>query len=78
MKKGMKKFYAFYEMSDTAAEEYIYQLERAELHDNYRCFSIGVRCSLLALGYSEEWVNGKFRELMDEIYSECSGYYIHA
>lgn len=40
------------------------QLSRAELFVNPRCFIKGVRATLLALGYDEDFIEGEFREYL--------------
>lgn len=48
------------------------QLSRAELFENPRCFIKGVRATLLALGYSEDFVEGEFREYLEKYYDVSS------
>lgn len=47
------------------------KLSRYESTVNPKVYFKAVRVTLLTLGYDEEWVNGDFREKLEETYSYC-------
>lgn len=55
-------------MSDAEAMDLIDGISRAELRECPRSYFKAVRATLIALGYDEHWVNGRFREMMAEAY----------
>lgn len=53
------------------------QLSRAELYENPRCFIKGVRAILLALGYDEDFIEGEFREYLEDYYDvSCTAFFL--
>ena len=53
-------------MTDAKARELISRAHRAECEEDPRIFLKGVRATLIALGYDEEWVNGRAREIFED------------
>lgn len=53
-------------MTDAEARELISRAHRAECEEDPRIFLKGVRATLIALGYDEEWVNGRAREIFED------------
>lgn len=53
-------------MTDQEARELISRAHRAECDEDPRIFLKAVRATLTALGYDEEWVNGHFREIIED------------
>lgn len=39
---------------------------RSETVENPRVYLKAIRCTLISLGYDEEWVNGKFRNILEK------------
>lgn len=53
------------------------QLSRAELYENPRCFIKGVRATLLALGYDEDFIEGEFREYLEGYFDvSCTAFFL--
>ena len=52
------------ELSDQETQELISRAHRAECEET-RVYLKAVRATLIALGYDEEWVNGRAREIFD-------------
>lgn len=57
-------------MSREVAQGIIWACGRAEWSENPRCYKKGIRSLLIALGYDEDWVNGEFRQLLDDFGGE--------
>lgn len=57
-----------YDLSDKELGYFIRDMHRAETDENKRVYIKGIRSCLIALGYSEEWVNGPFYERILEEY----------
>lgn len=55
-------------LDDDEARRLIAGVRRAELYECPRSYMKAVRATLIALGYDEYWVNGRFREIMSEVY----------
>lgn len=53
-------------MTDQEALDLISRAHRAECDEDPRVFLKGVRATLIALGYDEEWANGRFREIIED------------
>lgn len=53
-------------MTDQEALDLISRAHRAECDEDPRVFLKGVRATLIALGYDEEWVDGRFREIIED------------
>lgn len=51
-----------YDLSDKELGRFIWDMHRAETDENKRVYIKAIRSCLIALGYSEEWVNGEFYE----------------
>lgn len=49
---------------------FLLNLERAELHANKTVYLKAVRVTLIALGYDENYINGEFREKLEETYKD--------
>lgn len=54
------------ELSDQEARELISRAHRAECEENPRVYLKAIRATLIALGYDEEWVNGRAREIFED------------
>lgn len=52
-------------MNDDIARKFAYGCIRAESYENMRCFSKGVRATLIELGFDDSWVNNEFREILE-------------
>lgn len=61
MKAEQKKI-----MTDAEARDLIARAHRAECDEDPRIFLKAVRATLIALGYDEEWVNGRGREIFED------------
>ena len=59
-------------MTDQEARELIARAHRAECDEDPRIFLKAVRATLIALGYDEEWVNGRGREIFEAFVEEIS------
>ena len=58
------------ELSDQDAQELIARAHRAECEENPRVFLKAIRATLIALGYDEELVNGRGREIFEKFVEE--------
>lgn len=53
------------------------QLSRVEMFENPRCFIKGVRATLIALGYDQDFIEGEFREYLECYYGvSCTGFFL--
>lgn len=50
-------------------EQFLGQLDRAEFSTHPIEYSKGIRSTLIALGYDEDFINGEFRERLEDYYS---------
>lgn len=55
-------------LTDEELKSFIWDMHRYETDENQRVYIKGIRSCLLALGYSEEFVNGHFYEKILEEY----------
>lgn len=53
-------------MTDQEARELIARAHRAECEEDPKIYLKAVRATLIALGYDEDWVNGRFREIIED------------
>lgn len=49
--------------------KFLNQLDRAEFRSHPVEYSKGIRSCLIALGYDEDFINGAFRERLEDYYS---------
>lgn len=49
-------------------KKFIWDMHRAETDENKRVYIKAIRSCLIALGYSEDWVNGDFYDLILDEY----------
>lgn len=57
-------------MTKQQTEEFVWTCGRSEWLECPRSYKKALRCALIALGYDEDWVNGEFREFLDEFGEE--------
>ena len=48
--------------------KFIWKCHRCETDENPRVYMKAIRSVLISLGFSQEWVEGDFRDLMEEQY----------
>lgn len=67
---------AMVEQLDNTKEEFLFNVHRAEADDNPRIYLKAIRCTLIALGYPEDYVNGDFYDyaLTQYPYNGGTGY----
>lgn len=53
---------------DRDFRKFLKSLDRAEYDENPRVYLKAVRFTLIALGYIEDYVNGEFREKLEEFF----------
>ena len=55
-------------MNKDEMKTFVNKLSRAELHSDAVIYTKAVRVTLINLGYDEAWVNGEFREYLENEY----------
>lgn len=55
-------------LNDHNAYLLIKNADRAERRDNPVVYCKAIRCCLMALGFDPDWVNGRFRSMLESIY----------
>ncbi len=62
------KYYQGKTMTDEEATSFVRRTKREETWDNPIIYAKAVRVALYALGYQGHWVNGRFRDILEEEY----------
>lgn len=51
-------------------DEFLFSINRAEMKENPRVYMKAIRATLVALGYNEDYINGEFRDIMEDLYEK--------
>lgn len=54
-------------LPDNELEKYAYYMRRAETDYSPIVYIKGIRAALMAVGYPEEFIEGKFRNILDKV-----------
>lgn len=58
---------------DEFFSEFLTLVMRAEYEENPRVYTKAIRSTLIALGYDENYINGEFRERMENYFKDLKG-----
>lgn len=57
-------------LSEDNIDSFLTSCMRAEMYENKRVYMKAIRATLIAIGFTDKFVNGFFREYMERFYSD--------